>query len=279
VAALENGSLEVIDLQRNRHVASLEGFRQPQGVAFLAADRKLFVTNGEGAGVTVLEGSDLTRSAWMKLRADPDNIRWEAAAKLLWVGAGGSGSGALAALDPESGEVVAEISLAGHPESFQLEARGSRVFVNVPKGHEVAVIDRELRRVVAGWRLPCTANFPMALDEARRRLFVGCRRPARLLVLDTDTGTPVAELESPADADDIFLDSPQNRVYVSGGEGVTRVYARREADRFEVVGDLRTGPGARTSLFVPELRRFYVAVPRRGDAPAEILVFETLQSP
>ena len=106
-------------------------------------------------------------------------------------------------------------------------------------------------------------------------LGVGCRRPAKVLVLDTDTGTPVAELDSPGDADDIFLDPAQNRVYVSGGEGFARVYARREVDHFEVIGDLRTGPGARTSLLAAESQRLYVAVPRRGEASAEILVFET----
>lgn len=277
VAALGNGTLEVIDLVGNRHVARLEGFREPQGVVFLAADRKLFVTNGEGAGVTVLEGSDLTRSAWIELRADPDNIRYEPGANLLWVGEGGSGSGALVALDPESGEVVAEVALAGHPESFQLETRGSRVFVNVPREHEVVVVDRAHRRVLARWRLPHAENFPMALDEEHHRLFVGCRRPAKVLVLDTDTGTPVAELDGPGDADDIFLEPAQDRVYVSGGEGFTRVYARREADRFERVGDLRTGPGARTSLLAPESHRLYVAVPRRGEASAEIVVFETMK--
>jgi DNA-binding beta-propeller fold protein YncE len=279
VAALENGSLEAIDLEQNRPIASLAGFREPQGVAVLAGHRKLFVTNGEGGGVTVLEAGDLTRSGWIALRADPDNIRYEPSSNLLWVGEGADGSGALAALDPESGELVAEIPVVGHPESFQLETKGSRAFVNVPSHSEVAVIDRELRRVAAHWRLPCAANFPMALDEAHRRLFVGCRRPARVLVLDTETGTALTELDSPADADDIFVDAAQDRVYVSGGEGLTRVYARRGIDRFEVVGDLRTGPGARTSLFVPESHRLYVAVPRRGGAPAEIVMFETLQRP
>jgi len=277
VAALENGTVEVIDLERNRRVAHLEGFREPQGIAYLETLRKLFVTNGEGAGVTVLEGHDLARSASIGVRVDPDNVRYEPGADLLWVGEGGSGSGALAALNPRSGDVVAEVALDGHPESFQLEASGSRVFVNVPAEHEVTVVDRAQRRVAARWKVPLGGNFPMALDEAHRRLFVGCRRPPKLLVLDTTTGTPVAELDAPADADDIFLDPARGRVYVSGGEGFTRVYARGEADRFSVIGDLRTGPGARTSLFVPESQRLYVPVPRRGSASAEVLVFETKQ--
>lgn len=278
VAALGNDSVEGIDLAQKRRVAHLEGFREPQGVAFLASVRKLFVTNGEGAGVTVLDGDTLARVAWVELRADPDNLRPDPGAGLLWVGEGRGAAGALAALDPESAEVVAEIPLGGHPESFQLEANGPRIFVNVPGRHEVAVVDREQRRVVARWRLSCAANFPMALDEEHRRLLVGCRRPATILVLDTGTGAPTADLRSPADADDIFLDPERDRVYVSGGEGLTRVYARPGADRFEPVGDLPTAPGARTSLFVAERRRLYVAAPAREGASAEIRVFDTSQA-
>ena len=147
--------------------------------------------------------------------------------------------------------------------------------MNVPKEHEVEVVDREHRKVIARWELPHAANFPMALDEERQRLFVGCRRPAKIVVLDTQTGTALAELDSPGDADDIFLDPEQDRLYVSGGEGLLRVYARGASDRFEVVGDIRTGPGARTSLFVPESHRLYVAVPRRDKSSAKILAFDT----
>jgi DNA-binding beta-propeller fold protein YncE len=275
VAALGNGTVEVVDLGQARRVARVDGFREPQGVLWLAATGQLFVTEGGGAGVTILAGGDLTRAGRVALREDADNIRYEPGADRLWVGAGGNGSGVLAAFGPKDRQVVAEIALDGHPESFQLEASSPRVFVNVPRKHEVEVVDRERRRVVARWSLPHAANFPMALDERRGRLFVGCRRPARIVVLDTATGRVVDEVDGPADADDVFLDPEQDRLYVSGGEGFVRVYARRGADRLGVVGDLPTGPGARTSLLVPALHRLYVAVPSRGTAPAEILVFET----
>jgi DNA-binding beta-propeller fold protein YncE len=275
VAAIENGTVEVVDLRQNRRIAHLEGFKEPQGVVFVATVRKLFVTEGGASGVAILDGADLGRVSRIELRDDPDNIRYEPAANRVWVGEGGSGSGALAVFNPGGGE-IAEIALDGHPESFRLEARGPRVFVNVPKEHEVEVVDRARREVVTRWRLPCTANFAMALDEDGRRLFVGCRHPAKLAVLDTESGTVVAELDAPADADDIFLDPAQGRVYLSAGAGVVRVYARRESDRFETLGDVSTGPGARTSLFAPESHRLYVAVPRRGSASAAIFVFDTL---
>ena len=275
VAALENGSIEVVDLGRSR-VARLEGFREPQGVVFPGTVRKLFVTEGGASRVTVLDGDDLTRTGTVSLREDPDNVRYEPGANRVWVGEGEDESAALAAFGAEGGDIVAEVTLDGHPESFQLEARDARVFVNVPREHEVEVVDRERREVVARWKLPHSANFPMALDEEHRRLFIGCRHPAKVLVLDTATGKVVTELDSPGDADDLFLDPARDRLYVCAGEGLVRVYSRRGPDRFEALGDLRTGPGARTCLFDAESHRLYVAVPRRGAAAAEIVAFDTL---
>jgi hypothetical protein len=275
VAALASGSVEVIDLVRGVRVARIPGLREPQGVLFAASLQKLLVSEGEGARVTIFRGSDLARGGAVALREDPDNLRAETGERRIWVGEGEAGSGALAAIDPASAKVVAEVALDGHPESFALEVPGSRIFVNVPRRREVAVVDRERLEVVARWRLPCAENFPMALDSERRRLFVGCRRPAKLLVLDTATGGELAELDAPADADDIFLDPARSRVYVSAGQGVVRVYADDPSGGLDGVGDLPTGAGARTSLLAREQQRLYVAVPARGVEPARLVVFDT----
>jgi DNA-binding beta-propeller fold protein YncE len=275
VAALEHGTVEVVDLARNRRVAQVAGLHEPQGVLFAPAVQKLFVAQGGDAVVTVHEGRDLAATARIALRGDPDNLRPEPGAGRIWVGEGAGKRGALAAIGTQDASLQLEIGLDGHPEGFQLETSGPRIFVNVPTRREVEVVDRQRRRVVARWRLPHGENFPMAIDEGRRRLFVGCRRPARLLVLDTEKGGTVADLESPGDVDDIFLDPTRQRVYVSAGEGVVRVYERREGDRFESVGDVPTRCGARTSLLSEEAHRLYVAVPRLGRAPAEVRVFDT----
>jgi len=233
------------------------------------------VTIGGAAGVAVVSGSDPTGIERIETRGDPDNIRYEADADRVWIGAGARQQAALVALGGDDPKVLFEIALDDHPESFQLEAGGPRVFVNVPGKQEVEGVDRERRTVVARWKLPCAANFPMALDEEHQRLFVGCRRPAQILALDTETGRVVAEVESPADADDVFLDPAAGRMYVSSGAGVVRTYVRRGADGLEVAGDVATGIGARTSLFDAASHRLYVAVPRRGSAPAQIQVFDT----
>src|SRR5205807_7571226 len=102
---------------------------------------------------------------------------------------------------------------------FQLERHGNRVFVNVPSAHQVAVADRESGKVIARWEIAHRGNFAMALDDERRRLLIACREPARLLMLDTQTGKQVADVECVGDCDDIWLDRDTRRVYLTGGEG------------------------------------------------------------
>ncbi|MBE3039516.1 MAG: hypothetical protein IMZ62_11975, partial [Chloroflexi bacterium] len=154
-----------------------------------------------------------------------------------------------------------DISLQGHPESFQLELRGSRIFVNVPAARHVVVIDRDKERAIAQWPTGARDNFPMTFDEAGRRLYVGCRNPAQVLVFDTESGKAVARLDSPGDADDLFFDPAARRLYVSGGNGNVSVFERITGDEHRLLGKIETAGMARTSLLVPETGFFYVAAP------------------
>ncbi len=129
--------------------------------------------------------------------------------------------------------------------------------------------------MIAKWKLAeVHANYPMALDEANHRLLVGCRSPARLLVLDTEIGQTVATLECGGDCDDVFYDAAMRRVYASCGSGVISVLAQRGPDQYERMADIPTVGGARTSLFVPEWHRLYLAVPAGIGRTAELRVYE-----
>lgn len=167
-----------------------------------------------------------------------------------------------------------EVPVGGHPESFQLEARGPRIFVNVPTRREVVVVDRASRVVTARWPVvDASSNYAMALDEDGHRLFVATRQPARLLVLDTDSGKTVAHLEIVADCDDLFYDREAGRLYAIGGGGAVTVIATDGQRRYRLLGSLRTAAGARTGLFVPAIGELFVAVPARIGTPAELRVF------
>jgi hypothetical protein len=145
--------------------------------------------------------------------------------------------------------------------------------VNVPNAGYVAVVDRETGTIIEKFPLKeAVANFPMALDEANHRLFIGCRNPAKLLVLDMGMGKTVATVDIVGDTDDLFYDAANKRIYVSGGEGRVTVISQTNPDMYKVVGQVTTAPGARTSFFVPETSTLYVAVPHRGTQKAELRV-------
>ena len=273
VAALGNDSVEVFDVQANRHAGSIPGFGEPQGLLYVPASRRLFVANGTADRVDVLDGESFRTIKRVGNLPDADNLRYDAAAGSVVVG---YGTGALRFMDAVSGDAIREIAVSGHPESFQLEKDGTRIFVNLRgKGH-VDVVDREKGRVIGTWDLAgARAHFPMALDEDGKRLFVGARSPAVMLVYDTASGKIASKLPICGDTDDLFFDKQRRRMYVVCGEGKVDVFAEGPSGAFAREARLGTARGARTGLFVPEYRRLYVAAPAAGAQPARLLIFET----
>jgi DNA-binding beta-propeller fold protein YncE len=273
VAALGNNSLEVIDLRDGKRIRSISELHEPQGVAYVPGANQCYVACGGDGAVKVYDAKSFDLVTTLRDLDEADNVRYDAAAKRVYVG---YGSGALAIIDATTAKRVGDIKLAGHPESFQLEQNGNRVFANVPTAEQAAVVDREKRVVVATWKLSeAKKNFPMALDEENRRLFVGCRQSAALLVLDSDSGKDVAVVAIDGDTDDVFYDRKRSRVYISCGAGFIDVLDCNALLPYSLTGKIPTASGARTSLFVPELNRLYLAVPHRGNQPAEVRVYET----
>jgi YVTN family beta-propeller protein len=258
VAALGNDTVEVIDLATGKRLHTIGDCSEPQGVALAPADHRLLIANGGSGVVKILDANSF--KTWKSLGnlPDADNVRYDAKSDLFYVGYGG---GALAVIRAATGERVAKIPLAGHPESFQPERDGRRIFVNVPDAEQVAVVDREKRAVVATWPMEeFRGNFPMALDEANHRLFIGCRRPARLVVLDTTTGKTAGSLEISGDVDDLFYDAERKLIYASCGAGFIDVIQQRTADGYELRERIPTASGARTSCFWPERKELFLAV-------------------
>lgn len=272
VAALGNNTVEVLDLKNNRHLKSVPGFREPQGIAVVPDAKLVAIANGQGEGLQFLDANDYRLTGAVKLGDDSDNVRYDPVTKHLFVGFGG---GALASVSHSDGRKLGEAKLAGHPESFQLERAGARVFVNVPDASQIAVVDRAAMKVVATWPVAgAKANFPMALDDANHRLFVGCRRPAKVLVYDTTTGRESVAFDIVGDTDDLFYDAARKRLYVSGGEGYLDVFQEQDGKAFVRIGHVATAAGARTSLFVADQSRLYLAVPHRGSQKSEIRIYE-----
>jgi len=275
VAALGNNTLEVIDLKAGKVTDEIKGLKEPQGVAYVPEDNKLLVTNGDGDTLDIYDGQSLKLLTQVVLGDDPDNIRYDATTGYAYVGYGTGNESALGVVDVRMGTKVSDITLSGHPESFQLEDSGQRIFVNVPTAGHIAVVERDTGSVAETWPLSNAAeNFPMALDDGNHRLFVGTRSPATLLVFDTDTGKMITSLDSSGDADDIFYDAKNTRIYVSGGEGAISVFEQTDPDNYRLIDKVDTAEGARTSLFVADSGTLYVAVPNRGSQQAEVRAFQ-----
>jgi DNA-binding beta-propeller fold protein YncE len=272
MSALGNNTVEVIDLRTGTRSHTISGLNEPQGVLYVPQLNRIFVANGQGGACKVFDGTSLSLLHTIDFGDDADNLRYDPAAKLVYVG---YGTGALGIINPVTDTRMSDIRLEGHPESFQLEPSGTSIFVNVPSARHIAVVDRVTRQVLARWTLPrARDNFPMALDLADHRLFVATRTPARVFVLNSDSGKVIADLESTGDADDIFYDSSRRRIYVSGGEGFVSVIGQDDADHYHVVTRIPTASGARTSFFVPEFGRLYLAVPRRKLQSAAIRIYQ-----
>jgi YVTN family beta-propeller protein len=272
VAALGSNRVLRIDTQTAQVSGVITGVRAPQGICYLPKSGELAVASG-GGGSLRFYTAKLRPVGIVRGLDDADNVRYDADANLVYVG---YGQGALAVIDPDRVVQTARIPLDGHPESFQLEQHGTRIFINVPTAGEIEVFDRANRRLLNEWKIKDGGdNFPMALDEADKRLFIGTRKPPRMLVLETEAGKEIALLSACGDTDDLFYDAPSRLIYLSGGQGCVSVFHQTDSVTYDRGDTVNTFSGARTSMLVPSMHRLYVAVPRRVAQRAQILVFET----
>jgi len=272
VCALGNDSVEVLDLRNGKRVHSIIGLGAPQGVGYAPELNRLFVANDKGGVCKIYDGKSFQAVGELRFEDDADNVRYDETSKKIYVG---FGNGGIAVVNAPDGKQVGLIELSGHPEAFQLEKKGSRIFVNVPNSRHVAVVDRDKGNVVARWKTDLAfANFPMALDETNHRLFVGCRLPSRLVVLNTDSGDVIAKTDISGDCDDLFYDAKRRRVYAICGAGKIDVIDQIDPNTYRVSTTIATADGARTGLLVSERDLLLVAVPHRGSQQAEVRCYQ-----
>ncbi len=269
VAELGNDSVGVVDIKSSKLERTLTGLKEPQGVGYVPALETLYVANARDGSVQLFRGERYAPGDAVRLGGDADNVRLDAAASRLFIG---YGDGGLAVIDPASVSKAADIRLPGHPESFQLARDGQRIYVNVPRAGMIAVIDPAARKTVAQWSTQgMNGNFAMALDDDARTVIVAFRRPAKLVAFAMADGAVVASADACGDIDDVFVDAKRRRVYASCGEGFVDVLDTASTP-WRRLARVRTVAGARTSLFVPQLDRLFVAVRASGAEPAAIWV-------
>jgi DNA-binding beta-propeller fold protein YncE len=270
VAELGNNTVDVVDLGARAVVHRIEGVVEPQGVAYLKPSDRIAVASAGDGTVHLFDGNTFAPAGVVALGDDADNLRVDRDGGLV----AGYGKGALAWIDPNRAAVLFTIRLAGHPEGFRLHPTDGRAFVNVPDARQIAVVDRASRKVTAAWDTRgLRSNFPMAISADGRVLATVFRTPARLVLMDTGTGAVAAQADTCGDADDVFFDPKRLHLYVSCGAGSVDVFQQNESG-LDPLGRVPTAPGARTSLFVPELDRLFVAARAVGGNSGRILVLK-----
>ena len=278
ISALGNNTVEVINLFGGIVEHTITGVTNPQGVAFSPDANKLFVASAQGK-LYIYDGDSFNLITTLDFEGGADNLRYDAATKRVYVGCGDDEkNGAIAAVDAMTNQRLdEEYKIGGEPESFQLESSGPNIYVNIPDLQQIAVINRETKKIR---RWPLTGlrkNFPMALDEADHRLFVGIREPARLAIFNTTSGRMIAALPSAEDADDLYYDAEHKRIYVPGGEGAVYVFQMIDPDHYHLLAKVPTALGARTAGYFGRLgkgmHRFFIAVPASGGQTAEMRIY------
>jgi YVTN family beta-propeller protein len=279
VAATGNHSVEVIDLTTDQVIESIKGLGKPHGLVWVGSTGSLYVADGSLRELRLYQGKPLTLVGKIALSDDTDDMVYDEADRLIFVGHGGTDAAnpakvAIVSTDPFS--LVTNVPVATHPEALEIDPQSQRIFANIADSNEVAVIGVKTKELVSSWKLTKAAdNVPLAFDPDHRLLFVGCRKPGTLLVLDAASGKELASASSAGQADDLFYDSALHRVYLISGAGEVDSYQIDAGNALSVLPAVRTAPAAKTALFVPTHNLLYVGVPGTSDHSGEVRVYKT----
>ena len=282
-AALDNNTLEVIDIKAGKRIFSIPGQSKPQGVFYSADFNKLFVDNGDDRTCKIYAGDTFKLLDSVPLGEDADHVGYDPATKYLYAGYGSTKSGALGIIDTRTNKHIGDIKTNGRPGGIKIEKSGPRIFLRFAGTGDLGVVDREKREAIATWPVTAAkASNSLALDETDHRLFDGTNNPPKLLVFDTESGKQIAQLEGVAGIDDTWYDGAHKRIYCSGGReseagkipGFVYVYQQSDADHYELIAKVPTRPNSQTSILVPELNRYFVSASANEKQDAAILEFE-----
>jgi DNA-binding beta-propeller fold protein YncE len=277
------GTLEVFDLKTGARVKTVPGLETPHAIHYMPDNDRIVVSNSGDALSKVLDGKTYAVVDTFKLTPGADVMNYDPSTKQVWIVTGGKNASkklpdtVVAVVDAASGKQLGEVKFdTDFTEAIAFEQKGKRAFINVSGKHYVAVVDKTTHKVLDTWPIKeGENNAPIALDEANKRLFVVTRKPFKLVVLDTDTGKSVTSFEAPKRTNELIFDQANRRIYLTGDDYVA-VFAQKGPDQYEELARVPSDKGAKTAIYVPELKRLYVAVAGKDPVKAGLLQYEVL---
>jgi DNA-binding beta-propeller fold protein YncE len=270
----------VFDLKTGKLLHKIDGIGKPHAVLYREDLNRIYVTDGDAGDLKIFHGTNYSLVSTVKLLEDADSIGYDPATKYLYIDNGGGDVhqtySMLSVVDTTAGKKLADLKIDGETlEAMALENSTPKMYVNNRAKNQVSVVDREKRELVANWPVTlCKNNVAMALDEANHRLFVACRT-GQIAVLDTQTGKEVTSFAITKGVDDITYDAASKRIYAAC-DGAVDIFEQSSPNSYKLLGNVSTGPMGRTARLVPELKRYFVAVPQHGTTSAKVLVFDVL---
>lgn len=271
-------SVVVFDLKSGKLIHTIQGIEKPHAILYREDLNRLYVTDGEAGDLKIFDSSTYALLSSVKLLKDADSIGYDPVTKYLYIDNGGGDVhetySMISIVDTTAGKKLADMKIDGDTlEAMALEKSSPRMYVNNRAKNQIDAIDRGTRQLVASWPITMSkTNVAMALDEANHRLFVGCRG-GHIVVLDTLSGKELSALPITKGVDDVVYDADTRRVYASA-DGNVDVYEQTDPNSYKLLARVPTGPLGRTALLVPQLKRYFVAVPQHGTTSAEVLAFE-----
>jgi DNA-binding beta-propeller fold protein YncE len=278
--AEENSKVEVFDTKTNKLIHTIDGLKAPHSMLFRGDLKKLFVVDSDLGEVRIYDTTSYKQAGTIKVRDGADSSGYDPSTKYLYVVDGGKDAKLPAAyleiIDTTEAKKVGEIKMdSDEVEAMAFDPSSSRMFIDNRANGTVEVIDRDKRAITATWPVGAKGLTTLSFDPALHRLYIGARQPAKLFVLDSDSGKVVTSVDAPGMVDDAPYSATQKRIYYAG-TAFTDVFEVKDADHLERIGHIPTAFRAKTAILVPELNRFYLAVPRHGTKTAAIRVYETV---
>ena len=280
-----NKEIVVVDMKAGMVIHETKVGGNPRKPFFDQSSNELWVDLGDNTAIA-LNGTTFEVEKTVELTGgknaagrDPDNAAYDPAKGLYYVGVRtrtpGVKEGSIEIVDIRAGKLVGRIAMDGEePAAIALDAAANRLYVgmgDIVNGESIVkVVDLAKRAVIAEWS---TAGGPQPhvanLDAAHHRLFMGSRlggghnvEPGKLVIINTDTGKVVQTLDAAGGGDEIFYDAPTSRLYFSGSTGTLAVFHEDDPDHFRLLGKVPTGAIAKSGMWIPELKRYYAAVPK-----------------